>query len=156
MTEQTKKDDRLTPEQDEFCKLYATDFECFGNGIRAYIIAYGLNPTNPCDYANAGNNASKSLDKPHIIKRINELLDAQGLNNLYADKQLLFLISQHEDKATKLQAIKEYNKMRGRIIDRQEIDTKQTIVEIVKKYDEATPKAEPIAIGPVIQPLQGE
>lgn len=132
-----EKLEKLTPEQDEFCRLYASDIECFGNGTRSYVIAYGLNPGNETDYKTAMTGASRNLEKPHIVKRINELLEAQGLNNMYVDKQLLFLISQHVDFPTKLQSIKEFNKMHGRIIDRAqlEVSDKQTIVEIVKQYE---------------------
>jgi len=135
-----KKDGQLTAEQEHFCRLYATDYDCMGNGTRAYIIAYGLNPENPNDYKTASVGSTRNLDKPHVIAKINQLLDAEGLNDLNTDKQLLHLIQQHADKPTKLNAIKEYNKMRGRIIERSQLDVnnKQTVVAIVKQY--ATPR----------------
>jgi hypothetical protein len=49
------------------------------------------------------------------------LLEETGLNDEWVDKQLSAVITQWADMPSKVAAIKEYNKMRGRIIDKSEI-----------------------------------
>jgi len=59
--------------------------------------------------------ASRLLTNVKILERINELLEKEGLNIPFVDKQLKFLITQHADFGTKLGAIREYNKIQKRI-----------------------------------------
>ena len=63
----------------------------------------------------------KNLTKPYILERIEEIFEAHGLNDQFVDKQLEKLICQDADFRTKLGAIQEYNKMKGRITNKQEI-----------------------------------
>lgn len=119
---QTKSGHKLTPQQELFCQLYASDKEFFGNGVQSYAEAYGLDPSKPKDYSTAKAGASENLTKPYILERIGEIFEAHGLNDTFVDKQLEKLIIQDADFNTKIKAIQEYNKMKGRIINKQEIN----------------------------------
>ena len=35
-----RKDNKLSPQQERFCNLFASDQEFFGNGVQSYIEAY--------------------------------------------------------------------------------------------------------------------
>lgn len=64
------------------------------------------------------------LSSIKVCERIAELLEKQGLNDEYIDKQLLFLITQHADFGNKLGAIREYNKLKQRITEKTDITSK--------------------------------
>jgi phage terminase small subunit len=109
----------LNEKQLLFCKNYVSkDF--FGSGVESYAAAYGLDLTNQKDYNNAKVAASKLLTNSNILSRINEELDAAGLNDNFVDKQLLFAITQNADLSSKVRAIQEYNKLKQRIIEKLE------------------------------------
>lgn len=110
----------LNQKQELFCKLYATDREFFGNGVQAYIEAYNPDTSKPNWYKSCMASSSRLLRNVKVIDRINELLEEQGLNDAFVDKQLKFVITQHADFGSKMAAIREYNKLRGRIIDKSE------------------------------------
>lgn len=114
----------LNPKQELFCKLFATDREFFGNGTQAYIEAYDPPRKSKNWYVAARNSASDLLTKPYILDRINELLEEGGLNDVHVDKQLAFLITQNADMKTKISAIKEYNKLKSRILEKSEVTHK--------------------------------
>lgn len=114
----TSKRDKLTPKQELFCKLYATDREFFGNGVQSYIEAYNPSRSKPGWYNSARATVSEILTNPNILKRINELLDTEGFNDANVDKQHLFLIQQNADMKTKMSAIKEYNSLKRRTAER--------------------------------------
>lgn len=129
------KDLRLTPKQYKFCKLYVTAEDFFGNGVRAYIEAYNVNPDHPGAYESAKTNASRLLTNVNILTRIGSLLESEGLNDAYVDKQLYFLIAQNQDFGAKLRAIQEYNRLRQRYKDKVEVDGNLSVnVSNYKKY----------------------
>lgn len=113
-------EDGLNAEQEEFCQLYASDREFFGNGTQSYIEAYdikvgigkGCTSYDTCKYR-----AHQLLTNPRVLKRIDEILEDGGLNNTFVDKQLKFLITQSAEFRPKLGAIQEYNKLKGRITE---------------------------------------
>lgn len=117
----TKSGHKLTPQQEKFCLLYASDREFFGNGVQSYIEAYGVDKTRPGWYGSARSGAYENLTKPHILERIEEIFEAHGLCDTFVDKQLEKLITQDADFKTKLGAIQEYNKMKGRIVERKDV-----------------------------------
>lgn len=119
---QTKSGHKLTPQQELFCQLYASDKEFFGNGVKSYIEAYGVDTSKSGWYNTAKAGAHENLTKPYILERIEEIFETHGLNDTFVDKQLEKLIVQDADFSTKIKAIQEYNKMRGRIINKQEIN----------------------------------
>lgn len=112
---------KLTPKQELFCKLFATEREYFGNGTQAYAKAYNIDLTKRGKQSIAKSNASRLLTYDYIMKYIDKLLDLGGLNDNRVDKELLFLIEQNANLHIKLGAIKEYNSLRKRIIKREEI-----------------------------------
>lgn len=117
----------LTAKNELFCQYYASDREFFGNGVQSYIAAYPVDLTKKGAYNVAKNGAYELLTKPDILKRIDEIFEAHGLNDAFVDKQLEKLIVQDAEFPTKLSAIKEYNKLKSRIMER---------AEVVHKYED--------------------
>lgn len=109
------EDSILNLKQEEFCQLYATDREFFGNGVQSYIEVYEPDQSKPNWYETACSSASQLLRNIKVITRINAILEETGFNDAHIDKQLSFLISQHSDFNSKLGAIREYNKLKKRI-----------------------------------------
>lgn len=110
----------LNPQQEKFCRLYATDREFFGNGFQAYVEAYDVEPKG---YKAAMVSASRLLRNPKILDRINALLEVT-LNDQHVDKQLALVITQNADLKSKVAAIKEYNALRSRIKTKVELTGK--------------------------------
>ena len=94
----------LNPKQEKFCQLYATETEFFGNGVQT-----------------ACSSSSQLLSNIKVCNRINELLEDGGLNDAHVDKQLLFIINQFDNLPAKTAAIREYNKLKSRITEKQEV-----------------------------------
>lgn len=107
--------------QELFCRLYSTDKEFFGNGVECYTEAYDVDQRKPNWYMVAAAGASRLLKNVKIIARINEILNETGFNDVAIDKQLSFLVHQHADFNAKLGAIKEYNKLKQRIVERADL-----------------------------------
>lgn len=116
----------LNENQELFAKTYVSS-EFFGNGVQTYIEVYKPDQSKPNWYKIACQSASQILSNIKVCERINELLDEAGLNDVFVDKQLLYLISQHNDLANKLGAIKEYNKLKQRIVDKVETSGSVTL-----------------------------
>jgi hypothetical protein len=112
---------KLNQQQEKFCQLYATDREFFGNGVETYLEVYDINKTKPNWYKTACAAASRLLSNVKVCERISELLEENGLNDVHVDKQLLFLINQYSDFSSKIAAIREYNKLKQRIIEKTDI-----------------------------------
>jgi len=104
----------LNTKQEKFCQLYATSGEFFGNGSECYAKAYGVKKT----YRVAQVNASRLLSNAIICQRINGILEENGFNDVFVDKQLKFLLTQYSDLSVKLGAIREYNKLKRRITEK--------------------------------------
>lgn len=121
---ETIPDDKLNPRQELFAQLYATDREFFGNGVQTYIEVYEPNQSKPNWYKSACASASQLLSNINVCKRINELLEDGGLNDQNVDKQLMFLINQFDDKGAKIAAIREYNKLKARIIEKLDVNAR--------------------------------
>jgi hypothetical protein len=122
--EKSSKEDKLNPKQELFCKLYSSDKEFFGNGVQSYIEAYEINILKQGAYNGARSSAYDLLTNPHILKRIDELLEVKGLNDSQVDKELLFVIQQKADLGSKVAAIREYNKLKQRITEKIDHTTK--------------------------------
>ena len=120
-----KENSNLNPRQEAFCQLYVEwDKNFFGNWVQCYIEVYEPDKTSTNWYKKACSSASEILSNPKVYTRINELLEEWGLNDQFVDKQLLFLIQQHQDLWSKMRAIWEYNKMKSRINNRIELTWK--------------------------------
>lgn len=135
-----KAEEERNARQEKFCQLYASDREFFGNGVETYLECYDIDRSKPNWYKTACACASRLLSNAKVFNRINELLDKNGLNDAFVDKQLLFLIQQHEDKGSKVAAIREYNKLKQRITDK--LDIKSNGEQIVG-FNYIIPKATP-------------
>lgn len=107
----------LNLRQLKFCELYVSK-EFFGNGVDSYMEAYDIDESKPGTYANARVGASRLLTNVKILKYVNDMLDANGFNDEFIDKQLLFTITQNADLGAKVAAIREYNKLKKRIEDK--------------------------------------
>jgi phage terminase small subunit len=112
---------KLTARQKLFCEYFASDREFFGNGVQSYIEAYNIDASKKGAYNSARVSAHDLLTKPNILKYIDELFDARGLNDTFVDKQLEKMITQDADFSTKIKAIAEYNKLKGRITAKSEV-----------------------------------
>jgi len=121
MAKKIVKDD-LQLKQEKFCQLYATDIEFFGNGVETYLGIYDIDRSKPNWYKTACSAASRLLSNVKVIDRISELLEEQGLNDVFVDKQLKFLLTQYADFTSKLGAIREYNKLKQRITEKSEVN----------------------------------
>lgn len=122
-----EKEKRLTKKQEMFCRLYATNREYFGNGTQAYAEAYNIDLSKRGKKSIAKASASRLLTYDYISESINKLLDLGGLNDERVDKELLFLIEQNANFNVKLGAIKEYNSLRKRIIQKEEVNIKTDV-----------------------------
>ena len=127
-----KKKTKLNLKQERFCILYASDREFFGNGVRSYLEAYELNPNKKSNYNTAKSNAHVLLTNTDILDRINELLEEEGLNDAFVDKQLKFAITQCAEIGSKIRAINEYNKLRGRHAAQK--------FQLIDEYEDITPE----------------
>lgn len=122
--ENAPDEEKLNAKQELFCQLYATDRDFFANGTTSYLEAYGLNANDPKDRANARSSASDLLTKPNILKRIREIMELGEFNDEFVDKELQFVIAQRNDLSAKTAAIREYNKLKSRIIEKFDHTTK--------------------------------
>lgn len=114
--------DKLNPKQKEFCRIYASEQEFFGNGVQSYIKVYEPDQTKKFWYESACASASQLLSNIKVCEEINRLLEVGGLNDAAVDKQLSFLITQHSDFKSKATAIREYNKLKNRITDKLDLN----------------------------------
>ena len=110
----------LNLRQITFCELYVSK-EFFGNGVAAYCEAYNIDTSKQGAYASARVCASELLTSGDILKYINALLDGEGFNDGFVDKQLLLAITQNADLSAKVAAIREYNKLKRRVENKLEL-----------------------------------
>lgn len=124
------KDYELSLEQEMFCQYFTSPTEFFGNGVQSYASAYNVDLNTKSGYNSAKSSATRALKNPRILRRINDLLEAAGLNDVNIDKQLYLLVNQNADFKAKLGAIKEYNKLKQRITDKVEHTIKPPVTKI--------------------------
>ena len=111
----------INQNQRAFCENFVSkDF--FGNGVQSYIDAYEVDVTIKGAYESAKAGAYHLLLKKEITDYINGLLEKEGLNDEFVDKQLLMLITQNADFNAKTKAISEYNKLKQRITEKKQIE----------------------------------
>lgn len=113
---------KLTLKEQAFCELFASDKEFFGNGVQSYIEAYNVDLSKKGAYNVAKAQAHRMLTKPYILEYIDKLFEARGLNDTFVDKQLEKLITQDAEFSTKIKAITEYNKLKGRITEKKQAE----------------------------------
>ena len=125
----------LNEQQKAFCREYAGN-EWFGNGVQAYCEAYKLDRRDLKDYNTAKSAAARLLTNDNILSYIDLLIEEMGLNDQNVDKELAFLIKQKADLNTKLGAISEYNKLKGRILKK--LDVTSGGKTLAPNYDNLT------------------
>jgi len=117
-------EDGLSAEDELFCEIFASDKELFGNGVQSYIEAYdiivvkkpsGQNPKEKT-YEACKVAAHARLTNPNFLKRINEIFEGRGLNDVFVDKQLEKVITQDAEFSSKVKGIQEYNKLKKRTV----------------------------------------
>ena len=109
----------LTLKQKKFCELFATSEDFFGNGVQSYIEAFNI----PSDkYKSALVGAHRLLIKANILAYINDIMTEIGFNELHADKQLGFLMTQNAEMGVKLGAIREFNALKQRIVKKLHVE----------------------------------
>lgn len=134
--------DKLNVRQDLFCHFYVQNNDLRGNATWCYAAAYNYNldaaPRDnavweedaegnkvkilvPSSYSKIENicgvEGNRLLRSPKIQDRINELYRSL-LRDDVIDTELSKLINQNEDRGAKMAAIREANKLKGRIIDK--------------------------------------
>ena len=89
----------LTAKEELFCRLFASDKECFGNGTQAYIKAFSTKEKKPT-YGTARVKAHELLTKDNVIARIRELMDVY-ISDEVVDAELAKVILQWADIPSK-------------------------------------------------------
>lgn len=140
-------DEQLKAKRELFCRYYTQNAALFGNATLSYAEAFDYKldelPDDDAVYEQSENEetgetergrllqpssydrayhvcgveSSKLLKKPEMQDRITVLLN-ELLKDEVVDSQLAKLIKQDRDNTAKVAAIREYNKLRGRIIDK--------------------------------------
>lgn len=108
---QEKDKFKLNDKQKLFCQYYVSE-EFFCSWVKSYQKVYN------CTYDKARASASRLLANVSILNYIDFLLGEMGLNNQRVDKELAKLILQDVDRTVKLWAMREYNKLKGRITEK--------------------------------------
>lgn len=116
---------KLNPKQELFCKLYATDRDCFGNGVQAYLEVYSTEK-KPISYKVAKACAYKLLTNVYLCERIRELIDIY-VSDEVVDKELGQVILQYGDLSSKVAAVREYNKVKARVKEPERKDPEVTV-----------------------------
>lgn len=98
----------ITQKQKKFCEMYLSD-EFRGNATKAYQAVFRVS------YETAKTNGSRLLTNAHISEEIRKILDEQKLNPERIDAEWYFLITQNENLSVKMQAIREFNRVKQRI-----------------------------------------
>jgi hypothetical protein len=136
--------EELPPKRELFCRFYTQNEDLFGNTTHSYAEAYDYKldtlSNEPVYDLPEGNEdrkiiqaseydraihvcaveASRLLRSPEIQSRITALLN-EILRDEVVDSQLAKLIMQDAEPAAKIAAIREYNKIRQRIVDKTDI-----------------------------------
>lgn len=152
---QEKIGDTLNPKQELFCQYYAQNQELFGNATLSYAEAYDykLDTLSKDDakyktvkgkkvlierstFGKAENvcavMGARLLRNAKIQSRITALLN-ELLRDDIVDSQLAKVITQDSDLQSKVRAINEYNKVRGRIIDKTRDVTERFAVDDIRE-----------------------
>lgn len=105
------------PKWEIFCHLYASDRDFFGHGTECYAQAYDVDLSDKGAYFSCKASAGRLLTTVSVMERVNEILDIT-INETVIDKELGWTAMQKDDLGAKVSAIKEWNKLKGRITTR--------------------------------------
>ncbi len=136
-------EEKLTPKQELFCKIYTQNTELFGNATLAYAEAYGydfdkLDTTRKKDKDGKDITGTSEFDKAYAVcavdgsrmlknAKINDFLRVclnELLKDDIVDSELAKVIMQNHDLTVKVNGIKEYNKLKQRITEKIDHTTK--------------------------------
>lgn len=139
--------DTLNPKHEAFCRYYAQGEGTFGNATLSYAAAYEIELGDlsrfdkngvlvvgkefQADYNNCSTSASRLLRNVKIQARVTVLLN-ELLKDEIVDAELAKVIKQDGDLTPKVAAIKEFNKLRGRIIDKTKIITEKFSMDDIR------------------------
>lgn len=107
----------LNYNHERFCQIWTTDVEFFGNGVKSYGLVYGLDLSDQKEYHVAKACAARLLTNAILLERIGELIEVFITDQL-VDKELGTVIKQNADFSSKVAAIREYNRVKGRITNK--------------------------------------
>lgn len=130
-----RKEDIIYPKEELFVRYFTQNDETFGNATQSYAAAYGVNLDVPRDDEKRDENGKvilrssydracqlcavegkRLLRKPKIqslkVKLLNELM-----TNEVIDAELMKVVKQDEDRASKVAAMREFNKLKNRTTD---------------------------------------
>ncbi len=154
----------LNIKQESFCQYYARNDFLYGNATKAYAEAYGFRleylsseditveilnkktglieikkvDNSPYQKAYDVCNAAgaRLLANVSINKRIKEIHEEMMIEAEF-DSELVHTMRQREDYGAKMQAIKEFNRMKGRVTERVEVNTISIDLKEKEKIDHA-------------------
>ena len=145
----------LTPKQELFCQYYTQHEATFGNATLSYAAAYNYDLGDIQIFDEAGNHifskqyqkkanvcaveGHRNLRRPKVKARIDALL-AQLLKDEIVDGQLAKVIMQDAKLESKVAAIREYNKVRGRIIDKTKVVTDKFSMDDIRSLLDPLPQ----------------
>jgi hypothetical protein len=121
----------LNTNQEQFCQNFVVHLEFRNNATLSYADAYEHDletlknmPNSEYQrvYDNCSASASRLLKNDKIQSRITALLN-NTLSNDVVDAELAKMILQNTDLPVKMAGIREYNKLRGRLVEKQELKT---------------------------------
>lgn len=140
------KEKGLTIKQELFCQVFINEPLVCGNMTKSYALAYNVDCDDPKQYNYAKSMAWTTMQKPYVNNRINEIMGQSTLNEATLDGQLSWLIHQNGDLKVKMMAIKEANKLQGRIQKKvnHEVNHKFSLKELATKAMNAS--SEPIIV----------
>lgn len=119
----------VLPERQElFLRYYIQNSATRGNGAMSYNMAYGKGLENHEKGSDKYNRihavcrveASKLLTRPNVNARRIQL-GTQMLRDEVVDFELSKVVTQDEERGHKLGAIREYNRMKGRVVEKKDI-----------------------------------
>ncbi len=173
LVDESKVGDVLTAKQEAFCRYYTQVMATFGNATLSYAEAYGYDLDNarkddyvvekdektgenrvvePSTYTKFENicasSGSRLLRNVKVDKRVRDLL-VEMMDDKVIDARLIEIIMNGKDQDA-INAIKEFNKLRQRIIEKKDITSggeKITGFEFVR----ATPNND-LAVAPLPSP----
>lgn len=129
----------LTIQNEEFCQLYTTKGDTFGNAYKSYAEAYGFEiPIDPetgktdyksSEYKVCQNGGSRLLFKAEIKNRLKEILLERFNDNTVADARLQEIIEAGDDRDS-IQAIKHYNELKNRITQKVNISVDRPLANL--------------------------
>lgn len=134
----------LSPQQMMFCNLYVKNSDLFGNATLCYAEAFGYDleslsteaiysesdenghkeKIEDSEYAKASNVCASAgarlLRNVKVDEHINKLLN-ELMTNESADAELAWVMKQRIDLGPKIQALREFNKLKNRIVNQFEL-----------------------------------